>query len=82
MFYIYSIGIVTSARRFNIEKFSLFHQQAVSLCGSTLAFLSVNQQLIYVMKLLPEGSLFLHQTIGRYILLGQLLCIFTRINRN
>ena len=58
-------GIVADSRSFKCDKIYLSHNQAVSLCGSTLAVLSTQQQTIYLFSI--DNGCFVHlNNIGRF----------------
>jgi len=58
-------GVVSNYKHFKCDKIYLSHNQGVSLCRSTLAVLSVQQQTIYLYQL--ENGMFVHlQDIGRF----------------
>lgn len=58
-------GLVSDYKSFKCDKIYLSHNQGMSLCGSTLAILSVQQQTIYLYQI--ENGVFVHMhDIGRF----------------
>ncbi len=58
-------GMVSDSKHFKCDKIYLSHNQGVSLSGSTLAVLSVQQQTIYLFQV--ENGVFVHlHDIGRF----------------
>ena len=58
-------GMVSDYKSFKCDKIYLSHNQGVSLCGSTLAILSVQQQTIYL-YMIQNGIFIPMQDIGRF----------------
>lgn len=66
-FYVVDVlaGLVSDFKSFKCDKIYLSHNQGVSLCGSVLAILSIQQQTIYLFSI--ENGSFVHiQDIGRF----------------
>ena len=59
------VGIVTDSQSFKCDKIYLSHNQAVSLCGSTLAVLSTQQQTIHLYSIVNGAFVHLN-SIGRF----------------
>lgn len=58
-------GVVADSRAFKCNKIYLSHNQAISLCGSTLAILSTQQQTVYLFGI--QNGQFIHlNNIGRF----------------
>lgn len=58
-------GVVSDSKSFKCDKIYLSHNQGVSLCGSMLAILSVQQQTVYLFAI--ESGLFVPMhNIGRF----------------
>ena len=58
-------GLVSDYKSFKCDKIYLSHNQGVSMCDSTLAVLSVQQQTIYLYQI--EGGAFIHMhDVGRF----------------
>lgn len=59
-------GIVCDKRRFRLDKIYLSHNQGVCLYGNILTILSVQQQVIHVFQISPQGTFIPMRTIGRF----------------
>lgn len=58
-------GLVSDYKSFKCDKIYLSHNQGMSLCGSTLAVLSVQQQTIYLYQIVNGVFVHMHN-IGRF----------------
>ena len=58
-------GVVSDLKSFKCDKIYLSHNQGVSLCGTMLAILSVQQQTIYLFQILSGNFVPMHD-IGRF----------------
>ncbi len=59
-------GVVTDRRRFRLDKIYLNHNQGIYLYKNILAMLSVQQQVIHVFQVTPQGTFIEMRTIGRF----------------
>uniref|UniRef100_A0A0B6ZDW5 Uncharacterized protein n=1 Tax=Arion vulgaris TaxID=1028688 RepID=A0A0B6ZDW5_9EUPU len=59
-------GVVCDQRCFRLDKIYLSHNQGVCLYGNILTVLSVQQQMIHVFQISPQGTFVDIRTIGRF----------------
>ena len=73
-------GLVSDCKSFKCDKIHLSHNQGLSLSGSTLAVLSVQQQTIYLYQI--ENGMFIHMhDVGRFCYPdGQLVYSYAKID--